>query len=193
MPEVNPKRSSLGDRMKSQYEDRYRIKLPRRTYTLVRVDGKAFHTCKRRLDKPFDKGFCDAMESTAACLLAEAQGGRLCYAQSDEIALLPTDIAELDTEAWFDGNLQKIGSVSAGTATAKFNACLVRPGVLATFDAWVFTIPDPREVANNFVWRTRGCVRNSVRAAGYLHFSPSQLHGRSTDHVRAMLREVGHP
>lgn len=40
-------KDSLGDRMKAQYEDRTRVILPRRTYTLVRVDGKAFHTFTR--------------------------------------------------------------------------------------------------------------------------------------------------
>lgn len=37
-------KDTLGDRIKSQYEDRTRIALPRRTYTIIRVDGKAFHT-----------------------------------------------------------------------------------------------------------------------------------------------------
>ena len=35
-------RDDLGDRMKSHYEARTRYSLPRRTYTLVRVDGKTF-------------------------------------------------------------------------------------------------------------------------------------------------------
>lgn len=43
---------SLGDRMKRQYEDRTRLMLPRRTYTILRCDGKAFHTLTRRCEKP---------------------------------------------------------------------------------------------------------------------------------------------
>ena len=38
---------SLGDRMKSDYENRTRYLLPRRTYMIVRLDGKAFHTVRR--------------------------------------------------------------------------------------------------------------------------------------------------
>lgn len=33
---------SLGDRMKSYYEDTYRIKLTRRTPVILRCDGKSF-------------------------------------------------------------------------------------------------------------------------------------------------------
>jgi len=36
-------KDALGDRMKDFYEDRTRIRLPRRTYTIIRIDGKAFH------------------------------------------------------------------------------------------------------------------------------------------------------
>jgi len=49
-------KDTLGDRMKNYYEDRYRYQLSRRTYTLIRIDGKAFHTYTRGLAKPFDEG-----------------------------------------------------------------------------------------------------------------------------------------
>jgi tRNA(His) guanylyltransferase len=34
-------KDELGKRMKSQYEARTRTWLPRRTYTIIRLDGKA--------------------------------------------------------------------------------------------------------------------------------------------------------
>lgn len=37
----------LGERMKEQYEHRTRFFVPRRTYTIIRLDGKAFHTYTR--------------------------------------------------------------------------------------------------------------------------------------------------
>ena len=39
----------LGDRMKADYESRTRHYLPRRTYTLVRVDGKSVSPVYERL------------------------------------------------------------------------------------------------------------------------------------------------
>ena len=47
-------RDELGERMKGQYEDRTRFFVPRRTYTIIRLDGKAFHTYTKGLLKPFD-------------------------------------------------------------------------------------------------------------------------------------------
>ena len=49
----------LGTRMKNNYEDRVRHFLPRRSYSIIRLDGKAFHTYCRNLQKPFDNEFID--------------------------------------------------------------------------------------------------------------------------------------
>ena len=47
-------KDELGDRMKDFYEDRTRYKLARRTNTIIRIDGKAFHTYTKGLERPFD-------------------------------------------------------------------------------------------------------------------------------------------
>ncbi len=60
-------KDSLGDRMKD-YENRSRVYLPRRGYTLIRLDGKAFHTYTRGFNRPFDEGLIDAMNKTAQFL-----------------------------------------------------------------------------------------------------------------------------
>jgi len=115
------KRDALGDRMKSAYEDRTRYKLPRKTYTLIRVDGKAFHTYTKGLKKPFDEGLISDMNETAAYLCKNIQGAKFAYVQSDEISILLTDFDEITTDLWFDGNLQKMSSIAASLATARFN------------------------------------------------------------------------
>jgi len=45
-------KDSLGDRMKNNYENITRTFLPRRTHTIIRLDGKAFHTFTRGMEKP---------------------------------------------------------------------------------------------------------------------------------------------
>lgn len=114
-------KDALGDRMKSFYEDRTRILLPRRTYTIIRVDGKAFHTYTRGLKRPFDQGLVEDMNETAAFLCKNIQGAKLAYVQSDEISILLTDFDSISTDMWFDGNIQKMASISASLATARFN------------------------------------------------------------------------
>lgn len=176
----------MGDRMKGDYERRTQIELPRRTHTLIRIDGKAFHTYTKGLERPYDKTLMDDMAETTRFLCQEIQGARVGFTQSDEISILLTDFATRQTEAWFDGNVQKIVSIAASLATAKFNE--MRPtGRLAFFDARVFTIPQDLEVINYFLWRQRDAVRNSISMLAQAYFSTKQLHGKSTNVMQEML------
>ena len=86
-------RDSLGDRMKSQYESRTRYALPRRTYTILRVDGKAFHTYTRDCERPFDAALMRDMDLTAIALCEQIEGAQFAYVQSDEISLLPDGLS----------------------------------------------------------------------------------------------------
>lgn len=187
---------SLGDRMKEQYENRTRYYLPRRTYTVVRVDGKAFHSYCRRMARPFDADFAADMDATAVALCETMQGACLAFVQSDEISVILTDFAKNDTEAWFDGNLQKIVSIAAAQATAAFHDARSRRGdlwdrVYGIFDARAFTIPDRIEVENYLIWRQQDATRNSISMAAQAKFSPKQLHGVSCDQMQEMLFQAG--
>lgn len=82
---------TLGDRMKDFYENRTRYMLPRRTYTVIRIDGKAFKNYTKGLIRPFDKGLIEDMNSTAEYLCKNIQGEKLAYVQSDEISIVLSD------------------------------------------------------------------------------------------------------
>ena len=113
-------KDSLGDRMKG-YENISRIYLTRRTPIIIRIDGKAFHSFTRGFAKPFDDVLIKSMQNTAKYLCENIMGCKLAYTQSDEISLLLVDYEKLETQAWFDNNLQKIVSVAASMATMAFN------------------------------------------------------------------------
>lgn len=180
--------TALGDRMKS-YEAVTKAVLPRRTYTVIRVDGRAFHSFLRHADKPFDEAVIVAMDATVAALCNEMSGSVLAYTQSDEISVLLSDFGSPGTEPWFGGMVQKVVSIAASTATVAFNGAygINYDDATATFDARVFTIPDPVEVANYFLWRQRDCVRNSIAMAAQAHFSHRRLHGVNTDQMQELL------
>lgn len=118
---MNNKKDSLGDRMKENYENRAKTYLVRRMPVIIRLDGKAFHTFTKGLKKPYDEIFHNTMNQTMKYLCENIQGCKLGYTQSDEITLLLTDYDALDTDAWFNNNVQKICSVSASMATMAFN------------------------------------------------------------------------
>lgn len=185
----------IGERMKAQYEDRTRYMLPRRTYTIIRLDGVAFHTFTKDFERPFDQRFVAAMSNAALAVGNAAQGFKLGYHQSDEISILLTDFADPKTAAWFDGNLQKIASVSASIASAHFNKFFmesegVRPSKLGYFDARVFVIPDPVEVENYFIWRQKDAIRNSILSYGQSFFSHKEMHGKKVPDIHEMLHGI---
>jgi tRNA(His) guanylyltransferase len=179
----------IGDRMKRLYENVTRYQLQGRTYTIIRIDGKAFHTYTKGLKRPFDEQLILDMDETACYLCKEIQGAKFAFVQSDEISILLTDFDSLTSQAWFDGNIQKQASISASLATAMFNQ--LRPGKLAHFDARVFQISDKTEVENYFIWRQQDCTRNSISSVAQSMYSAKQLHGKSTDNMQEMIFQKG--
>ena len=189
MIRVSSDSTALGDRMK-KYEAVTRFVLPGRTYTIIRVDGKAFHSLLRHAEKPFDSIFMAVMDEVAAGMCAEVAGTVFSYQHSDEISLLVTDFGSVHTEAWFGGGVQKMASVAASAATAAFAELalsLSKPMGRALFDGRVFTIPSAVEVANYFLWRQRDCVRNSVAMAAQAHFSHKRLHALNSAQMQELL------
>lgn len=184
------KKDSLGDRMKA-YEAISQIDLMRKAPMVMRLDGKAFHTFTRGLERPYDEAFTDAMSQTMLDLCNQVQGAVFAYKQSDEISIVMQDWKTIDTDAWFGGNVQKIVSVAASIATASFNRAFKHPtkDTLALFDARVFSLPTITEVENYFIWRQNDCTRNSIASMGQAHFSQKELHGVKMNTVKQMLLE----
>lgn len=187
---------SLGDRMKTQYENRTRLFLPRRTHTIIRLDGKAFHTYTRGRARPWDRDLNFHLVNAATDLCRQVQGCILGFVQSDEVSLLLADYATINTDAWYDGNIQKMASVSASILTAHFNHeegnnVHENGTAFAYFDARAFTIADPVEVHNYFVWRQKDIERNSLSMLAQAHFPHAVLHGMKRDDLHEALHTVG--
>lgn len=205
------KKDSLGDRMKG-YENISRNYLTRRVPVVIRLDGKAFHTFTRGMKKPFDDVLTKTMQDTMKYLCENIQGCVLGYTQSDEITLVLTDYATIQTDAWFGYNIQKMTSIAASMATLAFNQAFGKnvginycafdteqayqnmlpyfdkSGALKTglFDARVFSIPK-EEICNCLIWRQQDATRNSIEAVGQAFFSQRELHKKSCDEIQEML------
>jgi len=203
-------KDTLGDRMK-EYENISRIYLPKKTYLVCRIDGKSFHTYCKKLIKPFDDGFIDDMDETAAYLCKNIMGAKFAYVQSDEISILITDIGDnVNAEPWFLNNIQKMCSVGASMATSKFNqlrvlrqfnnletlcntndVLTILENKVAEFDARIFQLPTVDEVINYFVFRQQDATRNSISSVAQSMYSPKELHGVKTDEMQEMIFQKG--
>ena len=177
--------TSIGNRMKSNYEQSALFKLPRRIPVILRIDGKAFHTLTKKIKckKPFDDNLIQAFQKLSLELSKEIMNVKLAYLQSDEVSFLLVDYEKEETESWFNNNVQKMSSVSAGLASSKFSMIL---GVEASFDARVFSIPK-EEVCNYFIWRQLDWKRNSIQMLARANFSHKSLQNLNCDMLQEKL------
>lgn len=176
----------LGNRMK-QYENLETCRfLMRGLPTVVRIDGKSFHTYTRGLEKPFDFRLQMAMEETTKRLVEETNAV-IGYTQSDEITLILPD----DRPILFEGKIFKLTSYLASFATMMFNQSIYENKRYATFDCRVFQVPSREEAVNCLIWREIDAVKNSVSALAQKYFSHKQLQNRNTQQKKDMLSDYG--
>lgn len=209
-----PVNDQLGKRMKEFYEQVPKYRLMRRTPVIIRIDGKAFHTFTRGFERPFDNVLGNAMRRTMQYLCENIQGCIFGYTQSDEITLVLSDYKKLNSDAWFDYEVQKMCSIAASMATKAFNRYFIEECYTwseeadsdldsnkklfeaytkavekgAMFDARVFNIPK-EEVVNCIYWRQLDAARNSVQMVGQAYFSHNELHCKTCNMIQDMLFE----
>lgn len=172
-------KDGLGNRMK-EYEMQNRSKLMKKVPIIIRLDGKSFHTYTRGMKRPFDEKLGSAMKETMKFLCTKIPQVRLGYTQSDEITLVLTNDTRLDSDTWFDNQIQKIVSISAAMATFKFNEIMYsETNKMALFDSRVFTVPNYIEASNCVYWRQLDAKRNSVQMLAQSLFSHKELQGLS--------------
>lgn len=180
--------NTLGDRIK-RYEASYNCKLTPRSVVMVRVDGKAFHSYTKHMNRPFDKNLINGMVTAARKTAREMQGFKLAYIQSDECTFMITDFDGLETQGWFNYEVNKIVSLTASFFTAYFNQYM---GVeeIAAFDARAFVVPQD-DWPNVFIWRQRDWERNSLQMLARNNYSHKELVNKNTSQLHEMLYNKG--
>jgi tRNA(His) 5'-end guanylyltransferase len=189
---------TLGDRLKAREQvwagQRFQDDMP----LMVRLDGKAFHTFTRGLQRPYDARLSKLMEDTTAYLIGKTHA-RLGYTQSDEISLCwwNTD-PQAESSYMFDGKIQKLTSVLAGMASAYFTKMLPeripeKSNEIVVFDCRAWSVENLHEVYLNFLWRQDDAIKNSISMAAQAHFSHKVLMGVGSEAKKQMLREIHNP
>lgn len=188
------KNDAFGDKVKAFESASAKVVLDEDQPMCVRLDGKAFHTFTRGLARPYDKRLSDAMVETMNYLV-EKTDARLGYTQSDEITLVYFKTAP-HQQTYFGSRVQKLTSVLASMATAKFNHEMQKnipekADVFAFFDCRVWNVPTLQDAADVLIWRQDDAIKNSVSMAAYSKFSDKKLLGKSSKEKIQMLSEVG--
>ena len=185
---------TLGDRMK-RYENieagRYLIPL---LPVLARIDGRAFHSFTKGMDRPFDEEFHYCMVMTTSELVRRT-GACIGYTQSDEITLAWHSTSS-KSQIWFDGRICKMVSQLSAQATLIFNALIrtYKPEYQnrePTFDARVWNVPNQTEGANVFLWREWDATKNSINMAASKYYSHKALQRKNSNQKLDMLHDKG--
>lgn len=179
----------MGDRLK-MFEgiEAGRILIPNLPIC-VRVDGRAFHTFTRGMNRPYDERMSKAMIETMKYLVKKTDAC-IGYVQSDEISLVLSD----SKEPLFGGRVQKLTSIIAAMATAKFNDEIHKSfpdKPLAEFDCRVWNVPNRTEAANTILWREFDATKNSISMAARSVYSDNQLLGKNSSDKQEMLWQKG--
>jgi len=187
-------KDDLGTRMKMYESAEAGRRLMPLLPVLARIDGRAFHSFTRGMDRPFDATFSACMVDTTAALVRDT-GACMGYTQSDEITLA-WYADNHKSQIWFDGRVTKMTSQLAANATLIFYRAVMErmpqyADLLPTFDARVWSVPTLDEGANVFLWREWDATKNSVSMAAASCYSHKQLHGKSGSDKQEMLFQKG--
>jgi tRNA(His) 5'-end guanylyltransferase len=170
---------AMGDRHKAFESLETMRRLMPGLPVVVRLDGRAFHTFTRGLQRPYDARLSRSMIETAKYLVEQTHAD-IGYTQSDEISL-GFSFTDPCAEMPFKGRVQKICSLFAAMATARFNQLIVqeipeKANKLPLFDAHVFQYPTLGLATECFVWREADATRNSLTMAAHAYYSQKELH-----------------
>ena len=184
----------LGDRMKMYEGMEAGRRLMPLLPALARIDGRAFHSFTRGMERPFDARFSACMLNTTAALVRDT-GACMGYTQSDEITLA-WHSRTAQSQIWFDGRVAKMTSQLGAQATLIFYRLVLErmPEYacrLPTFDARVWNVPNRAEGANAFLWREWDATKNSMSMAASAHYSHKALMGKNGRDKHDMLHAKG--
>lgn len=190
---MSKRRQSGLSQLIKQWERASETTLPPKAYTIVRVDGRHFHSYCRGLTKPYDIQFMHDMDLVAESLCSDYSGTLFAYTQSDEISLILADLQSEETQPMFGGRTQKLASVAASLAGATLTRARPDHPHVAMFDARAFTAHTLEDVARYYLWRSRDAVRNSILMKAQHELGKKQTENQNTIELVRALRDHGTP
>lgn len=188
-------KDGLGDRCKAFEASEAGRRAMRGLPLLARLDGRAFHTFTRDLQRPYERGMSISMIETTRYLVQE-MNALVGYTQSDEITLAWYEPSQSLADYTFDGRFQKLASVLAGMASVRFYQLIrehlpAKSSTTPHFDCRVWQVPTLDDAAEVFVWREDDATKNSITMAAGAYYSDRDLDGKNSGVKQEMLWQKG--
>jgi tRNA(His) guanylyltransferase len=180
---------TLKDRVFA-YEDISDFKLTRKLPVIIALNGRGFRKTTSMLPKPYCKDFAAAMSQTMIRLASEIEGAVFVYSFNDEINIVCRNDQNLETEAWYDNNIQKIVSASASIASISFYDAAAKTGVKLlgnpVFLGKTFIVPSFTETINYLIAKQHQASQTAISMACFYEL----LKKHSADKVLKIIKHL---
>jgi len=118
------------------------------------------------------------------------------YTQSDEITLAWYEPVNSASSYAFEGRFQKLVSVLAGMASARFTKMVAehvpsKSHETPHFDCRVWQVPTLAEATEVFVWREDDAMKNSITMAALSCYTDHEIDGKTAAEKQEMLFQKG--
>lgn len=158
----------LKDRIDT-YSEASTYKLIGKLPIITVVNGRTFTKLSALLEKPFSNALAQCLYSALIALVQEIEGAVFGYTFNDELIIISRNDQTLETQPWYDNDVQKIASVSASLATLQFNnyAATLDLNFMGdpVFYTQVFAVPNIAEAINVLVAKQQQAFQTSVHFA----------------------------
>lgn len=172
------------------YEEPTDFKLTRKLPVIITLNGRGFRKTTSILNKPYCKEFTTLMGQTLIKLAAEIEGAIFLYSFNDEINIVCRNDQNLETEAWYDNNIQKIVSASAAIASISLFSAAQKENIKLlgepVFLAKTFIVPSWTEVINYLIAKQHSASHTAISMACFYEL----LKKHNADKVIKILKNI---
>lgn len=187
----------MGDKFKEIEKVSRTIEYVENTKAIViRVDGRAFHTFTRNMERPYSSVLEKCREAAATAVVTSLHP-TFAYYQSDEISFVwLVDQSKPNSQHPFNGRVDKLISVCASLTSVAFYQEYIKHepdcNKLPHFDGRLAGTFDSSEEAMHCVmWRENDAMRNSLQMLAQSLCSHNELQNKNCNAQYTMCNSAG--
>jgi len=178
----------------NMYEEASKMKLMAGLPIICRLDGSAFSTFTKKLNRPYDIRLTNLMIECCKYLV-EYTNAKVGFCGSDEISLLIYE-PDLNTQPIYNGRLEKMLSELPAKLSVRFNKLLPKflpekAHLEPYFDCKVWNVPTIEDAVNSLWMREESVFKNAITMASLNYYSHKELECKNGSEKQEMLFQKG--
>ncbi len=159
---------SLRDRIIS-YQQVSNFTLTSKLPIVITLNGRSFRKITSLIAKPYSEKFIEVMGKVLIKLASDIEGAIFLYSFNDEIHIVIKNDQNIDSENWYNNNIQKMVSASASLASITFLKCAqeLKMDIIGdpVFLAKAFVLPNITEIHNYLIFAQHQASQVAIEMA----------------------------